>query len=93
MDDSTDNFSVADILGPWIQDDWDSGLVNRCREVWDKPIRNLSREELGLLLRQRIAVEHVLPIAKKRVRDGSNDDTEWYDGQLEDAIDHAEKAR
>jgi hypothetical protein len=51
----------------------------------------LSNEELATLLRQRVAVEHILPIAKKRVEDNADDDTEMYDGELKAAIEHSSK--
>ena len=88
MADTTDNLSVADILGLWVEPDWDSGLIARCREAWKKPLRDLSREELATLLRQRYAVEHLLPIAKKRL-EGIDDDTEMFDGELQEAIEYA----
>jgi hypothetical protein len=92
MADTTDDISVADILGPWVEPDWDSGLIARCRQAWNKPLRDLSREELATLLRQRYAVEHLLPIAKKRLEDGSDDNTEMFDGELQEAIEYASKA-
>ena len=92
MADKTDNISVADILGPWVEPDWDSGLIARCREAWNKPLQNLSREELATLLRQRYAVEHLLPIAKKRLADGDDDDTEMFDRELAEAIEYASRA-
>ena len=92
MADKTDNISVADILGPWVEPDWDSGLIARCREAWNKPLQDLSREELATLLRQRYAVEHLLPIAKKRLADGDDDDTEMFDGELAEVIEYASRA-
>ena len=89
---SADTQSVADLLGPWVEPDWDSGLIARCREAWSKPLGHLSREELATLLRQRIAVEHVLPVARQRVESGVDDDTEMYDGELEAAIEYASHA-
>jgi hypothetical protein len=91
MADTTDNISVADILGPWIEPDWKSGLIARCREAWNKPLRSLSREELATLLRQRYAVEYLLPVAKKKL-EGVNDETEMFDGELQEAIDYASRA-
>jgi hypothetical protein len=85
---SNDTISVADILGPWVDPDWDSGLIDRCRKAWNRPLRDLSNEELATLLRQRIAVEHLVPVAKKRLGDGVDDDTEMYDGELQAAIDY-----
>ena len=92
MADTAGNISVADILGPWVEPDWNSGLIARCREAWNKPLRDLSREELATLLRQRFAVEHLLPVARKRLADGIDDDTEMFDGELQEAIDYASKA-
>ena len=88
---STDTKSVADILGPWVEPDWDSGLIARCREAWSKPFRDLSREELATLLRQRFAVEHLVPVAQKKLQD-ADDDTEMFDGELAEAIEYAQKA-
>lgn len=85
------NKSIADVLGPWIEPDWESGLVDRCRSAWNKPLRDLSRKELATLLRQRIAVEHVLPVARQRVADGVDDDAEMYDGELEAAVEYASR--
>lgn len=88
---SADNRSIADLLGPWVQPDWNSGLIERCRIAWNKPLRDLSREELATLLRQRIAVEHLLPIARHRLEHGIDDDTEMYDGELESAVEYASR--
>jgi hypothetical protein len=92
MSDAADDISVANVLGPWVEPDWDSGLIDRCRRAWSKPLRDLSREELATLLRQRIALEQVLPVAKQRLRDRMDDGTEIYEGELEDAIEYASTA-
>jgi CDI immunity proteins len=92
MADTMDNISIADILGPWIEPDWDSGLIARLREAWNKPLQDLSREELATLLRQRFAVEQILPVARKRLADGIDDETEIFDGELQEAIEDASKA-
>ena len=89
---STDNVSIADILGPWVEPDWESGLIARCRKAWTKPLRELSREELATLLRQRVAVKHLLPVAKQRVEAGVDDGTEMYEGELQAAIEYASDA-
>ena len=89
---NTETKSVADILGPWIEPDWDSGLIARCRSAWNKPIQNLTNQELATLLRQRFAVTHLLLVASERVQDGFDDDTEIYDGELASAIEYARKA-
>jgi CDI immunity proteins len=84
-----DNLTIAEILGPWKEQEWESGLIERCRNAWNKPLRNLTNEELATLLRQRIAVEYLLPIAEKRIDDGTDDETEMYEGELADAIQSA----
>ena len=81
--------SIADLLGPWHNPDFDSGLIERCRQAWTKPIKDLTDQEFATLLRQKIAVEHLLPFARQRVADGIHDDTEWYEGELAAAIAHA----
>jgi hypothetical protein len=91
MADSNENISLADIIGPWVDPNFESGLIDRCRRAWSRPLRDLSREELATLLRQLIAVEHVLPIARKRLQEGIDDDTEMYAGELEAAIEYAIK--
>lgn len=89
---SDDTISVADILGPRVEPDWDSSLIDRFRRAWSRPLRDLSREELATLLRQRIAVEHVLPVARQRLQSGVDDETEMHDGELEAAIEDASRA-
>jgi len=89
---ATDTISIADLLGPWVEPDWDSGLIERCRKAWSKPLRDLTNQELSTLLRQRIAVEQLLPVASQRVLECIDDDTEIYDGELENAIEYARKA-
>lgn len=89
MADTTDQISVADILGPWVDAHFESGLIARCRAAWNKPLRDLSREELATFLRQGIVVEHILPVAKQRLKNRVDDDTEMYEGELEAAIEDA----
>ena len=81
--------SLADILGPWVDPNFESGLIARCKLAWNKPLQDLTKADLATLLRQRIAPEHILPIAKARITDGINDDTEMFDGELQEAIDLA----
>jgi len=81
--------SVADIVGPWEETDWDSGLVARCRQSWNTPVAELSNEMLATFLRQDIAVEEVLREATKRIATGFYDDTEIYQGELAAAAQEA----
>jgi len=91
MNKRADNISLAEILGPWVEPDWDSGLIARCRGAWNKPLGDLSREELATLLRQRFAVEELLPVAKKRLEHDIDDETEMFEGELKEAIEYASK--
>ncbi len=88
---SSASLSAADIEGRWVEPDFESGLIVRCREAWHKPLMELTNNELATFLRQQIAVEHVLPLAIQRVKDNFVDDTELFDGELATAIvGHAE---
>jgi hypothetical protein len=87
---NSDLSSLAQILGPWVEPDWDSGLIARCRGAWSKPLRELSREELATLLRQRLGVEHLLPLARRKLQE-TDDETEMFDGELAEAIEHANR--
>ncbi len=86
---TSDTASLSDLVGPWIEPDWNSGLIERCKNAWSKPIRDLSREELATLLRQRIAVEQLLPIGKKKLESDIDDETELFEGELKAAIEYA----
>ena len=90
---SGESISIADIVGPWVEPSWESGLTDRCRKAWSKPLKDLSREELATLLRQGIAVEYLLPVAKQKVRAGIDDGSKKYDGELEEAIKYAREVR
>jgi len=37
MNKRADN-TLAEILGPWVEPDWDSGLIARCRGAWFKSL-------------------------------------------------------
>jgi hypothetical protein len=83
--------SVADVLGPWIEPDWDSSLIERCKNAWNKPFEDLTNHEVATLLLQRFATEYLLPIASKRVQEEFDDDSEIYDGELKDSIKSAQQ--
>lgn len=87
---SSPNPSLADIVGPWEEPGFESGLIDRMRAAWSKPLQDLTNRELATCLRQRLAVEDVLPIAKKRVSDRFDDDSELHDTELAEAIEDAE---
>ena len=87
---SSEHLSLAEIVGPWIDPDFDSGLIERMRNAWSKPIGRLTNHELATCLRQTVAVEHVLPIAKKRDAEEFHDESELHDTELAQAIEDLE---
>jgi hypothetical protein len=84
------SITLADVLGPWQNPDYESGLIMCVRGAWTKPMQQLTNQELATCLAQRIGIEHLLPIAKKRVADHFDDDTELQDTELAEAIADAE---
>ena len=87
------SLALAQILGPWQQPDSESGLIERCRNAWEKPLDVLSNLDLVTCLQQNLAVDHVIPVAKKRLQDAVDDDSEMFEGQLAEAIAEAEKKK
>jgi hypothetical protein len=78
--------SLEQIEGPWPEADFDSGLVLRCHAARKKPIDQLSDLELATLLNQNIGVAHILPEAVRRLSRNQPDDTEYFEGQLRQAV-------
>jgi hypothetical protein len=87
---SSEHLSLAEIVGPWRESASESGLVARTQRAWSKPIGSLTNQELATCLRQAIAVQHLLPMAKKRVAERFEDESDIDDGELSSAIEHAE---
>jgi hypothetical protein len=83
---SPENRSVADVEGPWVDPNFESGLIRRCRTYWTTPVSHLSNEMLATYLRQRIALQILLPEARWRVESGIDDDSEMYAGELSQAL-------
>ena len=81
------NKSVADLIGPWVDSEFESGLILRCKAAWNKPLRDLTNKELATFLQQRIATIHLLPIARNRIENKVDDDTEFYEGELKETIE------
>ena len=78
--------TVADVEGPWVDPNFDSGLIERCKRGWNTPVAELTNELLATYLRQNIALSLVVPEARKRVAAGYVDDTELYDEELANAL-------
>jgi len=81
-----DEKSAADILGLWVDPDFESGLIERCRQYWTTPIVQLPNQMLATFLRQGIAVAFVAPEARRRIESGVHDDSELYDDELANAL-------
>jgi hypothetical protein len=88
---SSQPLSVADVEGPWIAPDFDSGLIQRCKASWHTPISELTNEILATFLSQELALSIVLPEARKRVATNYVDNTELYEEQLIEALKSVEK--
>jgi hypothetical protein len=82
-----DKKSIADMLGPWTDPNFPSGLIQRCKGAWNKPLRELTNLELATFLDQRIGVDQVLPIAKNRLESKIDDYTEFYEGHLKASVE------
>lgn len=84
-----DSRSVADVEGPWLNPDFESSLIEKCRTNWNTPVSQLTNEILSMFLRQGIACELVRPETQKRLEAGFDDDSELYEGQLASAFREA----
>jgi hypothetical protein len=78
--------SLEQIEGVWAEPDFTSGLVLRCHAARKKPIDQLSDLELATLLNQDIGVKHILPEAVRRLSQGKMDGTEYFESQLNEAV-------
>lgn len=82
----TSNLTVSNLLGPWNGDDH-TGLMQRCREAWDTPLESLNDLMVATFLNQNIAPKHLLIEARRRMEEQERDGTEYFDGQLLEAIE------
>ncbi len=82
--------TLAEIVGPWEEPEFESGLIDRLRDAWSKPISTLTNHELATCLRQNIAPENLMPIARDHVRQRVDDQSEIDDGELARAIDETD---
>lgn len=86
--DSQRSLSIADVEGQRVDPGWESGLVARCKGGWNVPVGQLTNELLAYIS-QRMALALVLAEARRRVAAGFDDGTEWYEGQLAQAVNKA----
>ena len=87
--------SLEEIEGVWPEPDpkTATGLILKCHAARKKPIDQLTMLELSTLLDQKIGVAYILPEAEERLRQKKLDDTEYYDGQLQEKIDDNRKGK
>jgi hypothetical protein len=77
--------SVANIEGAWIEPEFESSLIQRCRDNWSVPVSNLSNYVLATFARQRMG-RLVVREAKRRIELEFLDGSELYDEELSNAI-------
>jgi hypothetical protein len=68
--------SVADVIGPWVDPEFESSLIERCRDNWSVPVVEVSNYVLATFIRQRLALQLVLPEAKRRLEANYMDGSE-----------------
>jgi hypothetical protein len=77
--------SLFDIFGDWAN--LNISLVERIKKAWKKPLSELTNQELAALLRQRFAVEYILPLARQRIIEEYDDGADGPDGELEKMVE------
>jgi hypothetical protein len=78
--------SIEDVEGPWVDVDFESGLVERCQRFWSTPITEVPNNGLATYLQQRVALSIVIPEAQRRIAANYDDGTEIYEGELVAAL-------
>ena len=80
-----ENISVENIEGPW-KGDTPTGLLERCKHSWHIPLHQLTDVMVVTFLNQNIATKYMLIEAKRRLKENKPDDTELFEGQLEESV-------
>lgn len=78
--------SVGDIEGSWREPEFDSSLIQRCRENWAVPIGQVTNHVLATFIRQRVGLSIGVPEADRRIEARHDDGSEMYDGELVSAL-------
>lgn len=78
--------AVIDIVGTWVDPGFESSFIGRCRDNWSLPIGEITNYVLATLIRQRIALDLVVPEAQRRIASGYTDETEILDDELALAV-------
>jgi hypothetical protein len=60
--------------------------MQRCREAWDTPLANLNDLMVATFLNQNIAAMPMLIEAKRRIKEQERDGSEYFEGQLLEAM-------
>jgi hypothetical protein len=82
--------SVADVEGPLPPDEGPmTGLIERCVKHWSVPVNELPDHMVATYLQQGIATSLMIAEARRRIDSGIFDDSEWYEGQLAEALRRA----
>jgi hypothetical protein len=84
--------TVEDVLGPWRDAGFESGLVQRCRQFWSVPVAKLPNKALATYLRQGMALSLIAPEARRRIEANFHDDSELYEDELANALRQSEDA-
>lgn len=82
--------AVSDLVGPWSGATL-TGLTQRCRDAWDIPLTNLTDLMVATFLNQNVAVAEMLVEAKRRLETRKRDESEYFDGQLLEAVERANR--
>lgn len=82
--------TVANLLGPW-EGEVSTTLMQRCRDDWDTPMHELSDLMVATFLSQQIAASWMVIEAKRRLNLEPRDETEYFDGQLAEALQNSGK--
>jgi len=80
------NPTIESVVGSWKEPAFKSSLIDRCRKYWSVPVDQMPDGILAMFIRQRIALELIVPEAKKRIAGDKPDDSELYDGELASAL-------
>ena len=75
----------------WVEPELNSGLIQRCRDNWSKPVTQITNHVLATFIRQNFALSIVTPEAERRIKRGYIDGSELYDEELEVAVNESPK--
>lgn len=76
----------------WDQPEFDSNLVKKCHELRKKPIKNMTVEDLRILIGQNIGLEFLIPKAIGFLEHNILSEGDFYEGDLlQNVLSSAEK--